>query len=81
MILFRSVCRVKLITFTHQFAYNFLESDIEFKIEQKSTCAKNQTNMTNIGIKIHCFINIELFRVCKMISQAQMSQAALLLFH
>ncbi|KAJ0927004.1 hypothetical protein HanRHA438_Chr04g0177811 [Helianthus annuus] len=35
MFLFRSVCRVKLITFTHQFAYNFPESDIEFKIDQK----------------------------------------------
>ncbi|KAF5796926.1 hypothetical protein HanXRQr2_Chr08g0357541 [Helianthus annuus] len=32
--------------------------------------------MTNIGIKTHCFINIVLFKFCKMISQ--MSQSPLL---
>ena len=35
MMMFRSVCRVKLIVFTHQFAYNFPENDIEFKNRSK----------------------------------------------
>ncbi|MFS8002478.1 hypothetical protein Hanom_Chr13g01202531 [Helianthus anomalus] len=34
MLMFRSICRIKLSSFTHQFAYNSLESDVEFEIEQ-----------------------------------------------
>ena len=34
MLMFRSICRIKLSTFTHQFAYNALESNVEFEIEQ-----------------------------------------------
>ena len=43
MLMFRSIFRVKLIMLTHQFAYNSLESDIEFVIEQKSKHEKCKT--------------------------------------
>ena len=39
----RSICRIKLSTFTHQFAYNSPESDVEFEIEQKSKHEKCKT--------------------------------------
>ena len=41
MMMFRSVCCVKLIVFTYQFAYNSPESDIKFEIEQELKCAKD----------------------------------------
>ena len=41
--MFRSICRIKLSTFTHQFAYNSLESDVELKIKQKSKHEKCKT--------------------------------------
>ena len=43
MLMFWSIYRIKLSTFTHQFAYNSLESDVEFKIEQKSKHGKCKT--------------------------------------
>ena len=38
MSLFWSVCRIKLITFTHQFAFNFPESDVKLENELESRC-------------------------------------------
>ena len=43
MLMFRSIYRIKLSTFTHQFAYNSPESDVEFEIEQKSKHEKCKT--------------------------------------
>ena len=41
MLMFRSIRRIKLSTFTHQFTYNSLESVVEFEIEQGLICAKD----------------------------------------
>uniref|UniRef100_A0A251RLF3 Uncharacterized protein n=1 Tax=Helianthus annuus TaxID=4232 RepID=A0A251RLF3_HELAN len=37
------VCRLKLTAFTHQFAYNFPESDLELEIEQEFDMCKRYT--------------------------------------
>ena len=36
MLMFQSICHIKLSTFKYQLAYNSPESDVEFEIEQKS---------------------------------------------
>ena len=38
---------LKLITFTHQCAYNFPESDLKLKIEREMICAKDTHIYTN----------------------------------
>ena len=43
MLMFRSICRIKLSTFKYQLAYNSPESDVEFEIEQKSKHEKCKT--------------------------------------
>ena len=58
MMMFRSVCRVKLIVFTHQFAYNFQENDIELGIEQELICAKDTHIYTNPRYETQCFIGL-----------------------
>ena len=35
MLMFQSICRIKLSMFKYQLAYNSPESDVEFEIEQK----------------------------------------------
>ncbi|MFS7912447.1 hypothetical protein Hanom_Chr02g00130061 [Helianthus anomalus] len=52
MSLFRSVCCTKLITFTHQFAYNFPESDLELEIERELICANDTHIYTNTKYEI-----------------------------
>ena len=58
MSLFRSVCRVKLIMFTHQFTYNFPESDLELEIEQELICANDTHIYTNPKYEIKYFIGL-----------------------
>ena len=58
MSLFRSVRRVKLITFTHQFAYNFPESDLELGIERELICANDTHSYTNPKYKTQYFIDL-----------------------
>ncbi|KAJ0941057.1 hypothetical protein HanRHA438_Chr02g0090281 [Helianthus annuus] len=58
MSLFRSVCCVKLTTFTHQFAYNVLESDLELEIEQELICANDTHIYTNPKYEIQYFIDL-----------------------
>ena len=55
MLMFRSICRIKLSAFTHQFAYNSLESDVEFEIEQKSKHEKHQTQINKHWDQITLF--------------------------
>ena len=56
--MFRSICRIKLSTFTHQFAYNSPESDIKFEIEQELICAKDTHIYTNPKYEIQYFIGL-----------------------
>ena len=58
MSLFQSVFRVKLITFTHQFAYNFLESDLALEIKQELICANDTHIYTNPKYEIQYFIGL-----------------------
>ncbi|KAJ0851739.1 hypothetical protein HanRHA438_Chr14g0630371 [Helianthus annuus] len=57
MSLFRSVCCIKLVIFTHQCAYNSPESDLEPEIEQELICA-NDTHIQNPKYEIQYFIGL-----------------------
>ena len=48
MSLFRSVCCIKLVIFTHQVAYNLPESDLELEIERELICAKDTHIYTEV---------------------------------
>ncbi|MFS8034661.1 hypothetical protein Hanom_Chr17g01583791 [Helianthus anomalus] len=56
MLMFRSVYRIKLTTFTHQFAYNFQENDLELEIERELICAKVTCICTNPKIETQDFM-------------------------
>ena len=58
MSLFRSVCCIKLVIFTHQCAYNLPESDLEPEIEQKLICANDTHINTNPKYEIQYFISL-----------------------
>ncbi|MFS8026563.1 hypothetical protein Hanom_Chr16g01488171 [Helianthus anomalus] len=58
MSLSRSVCRAKLITFTHQFAYNFPESDLELEIERELIYENDTHIYTNPKYDIQYFIDL-----------------------
>ena len=58
MLMFRSICRIKLSTFTHQFAYNSPESDVELEIEQELICANDTHIYTNPKYEIQYFIGL-----------------------
>ena len=59
MMMFRSVCCVLLIVLTHQFAYNFPESDLKLEIEQELICANDTHIFTNPKYEIQNFIGLE----------------------
>ena len=56
--MFRSICRIKLSTFTHQFAYNFPENDLEFEIEQELICTNDTHIFTNPKYETQYFIGL-----------------------
>ncbi|MFS7914031.1 hypothetical protein Hanom_Chr02g00148631 [Helianthus anomalus] len=58
MSLFRSIFCVKLITFTHQFAYNFQENDLELENKQDLICANDTHIYTNLKYEIQYFIDL-----------------------
>ena len=58
MLLFQSICRIKLSTFMHQFAYNSPESVVEYEIEQELICAKHTHIYTNPKYEIQYFIGL-----------------------
>ena len=58
MSLFRSVCCIKLVIFTHQFAYNLPESDLKLEIEQELICAKDTHIYTNPKYETQYFIGL-----------------------
>ena len=58
MSLFRSVCCIKLVIFTHQGAYNLPESDLEPEIEQELICANDIHIFTNPKYEIQYFIGL-----------------------
>ena len=73
MMVSRSICRIKLSTFMHQFAYNSPESVVEYEIEQELICAKHTHIYTNPKYEIQYFLGI-----CLMVGVTQVSQSPLL---
>ena len=58
MMVSRSICRIKLSTFMHQFAYNSPESVVEYEIEQELICAKHTHIYTNPKYEIQYFLGL-----------------------
>ena len=58
MLMFWSIFRIKLSTLTHQFAYNSLESDVEFEIEQDLICANDTHVYKNPKYETQYFIDL-----------------------
>ncbi|MFS7929287.1 hypothetical protein Hanom_Chr04g00330731 [Helianthus anomalus] len=58
MSLFRNVCCIKLVIFTHQCAYNLPESDLEPEIEQELIYVKDTHVYTNPNYEIQYFIGL-----------------------
>ena len=58
MSLFRSVCCIKLVIFTHQIAYNLPESDLKPEIEQELICANDTHIYTNPKYETKYFIDL-----------------------
>ncbi|MFS7977360.1 hypothetical protein Hanom_Chr10g00903081 [Helianthus anomalus] len=58
MSLFWSVCCIKLVIFTHQIAYNLLESDLKPEIEQELICANDTHIFTNPKYETQYFIKL-----------------------
>ena len=75
MSLFRSVCCVKLVIFTHQIAYNLPKSDLKPEIEQELICANNTHIFTNPKYETQYSIN---FGICLMVAETQVSKSPLL---
>ncbi|MFS7910396.1 hypothetical protein Hanom_Chr02g00105841 [Helianthus anomalus] len=58
MSLLRSDFCIKLVIFTHQCAYNPLESDLKPEIEQELICANDTHVYTNPKFEIQYFIGL-----------------------
>ncbi|MFS7953864.1 hypothetical protein Hanom_Chr07g00623581 [Helianthus anomalus] len=56
--MFRSICCIKLSTFTHQSAYNPPESDLKLNIEQELICAIDTHIFTITKYEIQYFIGL-----------------------
>ena len=58
MSLFRSVCCIKLVIFTHQIVYNLPESDLKPEIKQELICANDTHIFTIPKYEIQNFIGL-----------------------
>ena len=56
--MFRSICRIKLVTFTHLFVYNSPESDLELEIERELICANDTHIYKNPKYETQYFIDL-----------------------